>query len=448
MSFTSSLFIFIFLPAILLCLYLLRRTHVPETILSGFIVLISLIFYAWSGINGLLVILVLSLTNYILAYGISHFPYPGVLRRLLLTTGVILNIGLLVIYRFFPNAPLGLSFFTFLSVAYLADVYLNKFPPQRSLLRYLEYIFLFPKAAMGPITRYDQLHEDLLRHQISSEHTYMGIRRFCIGFAKKVLLADQIGVFADAAFQAGTSIPAGYAWIGLISYTLQLYLDFSSYSDMAIGLGLILGIRLPENFDYPYLSKTIQEFWRRWHISLGSWFRDYIYIPLGGNRNGRLRTYLNLLTVFFLTGLWHGSSINFILWGLLHGVAQLMERGPLGRFLKKIPSFVQRMYALSIIMVGWVFFRTDSFSGALRYLGSLVGIGQNTAVSLEMIKALTPQYWFFLLLSLFAAFPIAHRIPDRWKQHWLADLLLIFVFSIAVCFMTAGNYSPFIYARF
>ena len=448
MSFTSTLFLFIVLPLILLCLFLLNHFRVPELVISSFTAILSLVFYAWSGITNLLIMLALSLINYILARCISRCPAGCSARRLLLGLGVVLNIGLLIAYRFFPNVPLGLSFFTFLSVAYLADTFWDKISAERSLIRYMEYIFLFPKVSMGPITRYSQLSDDLQQHQINAENTYLGIRRFCIGFSKKILLANQVGLAADAMFQAGTSIPAGYAWIGLLSYTLQLYLDFSSYSDMAIGLGLILGIHLPENFDYPYIAKTIQEFWRRWHISLSSWFRDYVYIPLGGNRKGKLRTYCNLLIVFFLTGIWHGSSWNFVIWGLFHGLFQLLERGPLGRFLKKSPRWFQHAYTLLIVMLGWVFFRADTFSGALIYLGNLVGIGKDAAVSLEMVKVLTPQYWFFLIISLMTAFPVSHRISDRWKQHWITDYLLILVFILAVCFMAAGNYNPFIYARF
>ncbi len=448
MSFTSAIFIFIVLPFILLCLYLLHRLHAPEPVISGFIAAVSLAFYAWGGIINLLIMLVLSLINYILARCISRAAANAVLRKLLLGSGAALNIGLLIVYRFFPTVPLGLSFFTFLSVAYLADTYWDKIPAERGIIRYTEYIFLFPRVSMGPITRYSQLSSDLQHHQITVENAYLGIRRFCIGFSKKILLANQTGLAADAMFQAGSSIPVDYAWIGLLSYTLQIYLDFSSYSDMAIGLGLILGLHIPENFDYPYIAQTIQEFWRRWHISLSSWFRDYVYIPLGGNRKGKFRTYCNLLTVFFLTGLWHGASWNFVIWGLFHGIFQLLERGPVGRFLKKMPAWFRHAYTLLVVMIGWVFFRADTFSGALIYLRNLAGIDGDAAVSLEMVKVLTPQYWFFLIISLLAAFPVAHRLSDRWKRHWVTDCLLMLAFILALCFMAAGNYNPFIYARF
>lgn len=301
---------------------------------------------------------------------------------------------------------------------------------------------------MGPITRYEQIRDDLHYHKITEKNTYLGIRRFCIGFSKKILLANQMGMTADAMFLSGTDIPVGYAWIGILSYTLQIYLDFSAYTDMAIGLGLIFGIRLPENFNYPYIAKSIQEFWRRWHISLSTWFRDYVYIPLGGNRKGNTRTYINLLVVFLLTGIWHGSSWNFILWGLFHGLFQLLERGPFGKMLKKIPPLLQHFYTLLVVMAGWVFFRCVTLENTLAYFKSLIGISTAPAVSLDMIKALTPQYFFFLSASILCSFPITHKIPDNHKTHWIIDCVFLMTFLIAVCFMAAGNYNPFIYARF
>ena len=448
MNLTSLCFLFAFLPALLMILYLLRRFHASDLIVSGLIAAASLLFYAWGGLANLLILLTSSLINYMLSRLISHFASLLSVRRIMLWIGIILNIGLLAVYRFLPNAPLGLSFFAFVSVAYITDVYWEKTSGEHNLIRYIEYIFFFPKVCMGPITRYGQLAEDLHCHRITENNTYLGIRRFCIGFSKKILLANQMGAAADAMFEAATAIPAGYAWIGLLSYTLQIYLDFSSYTDMAIGLGLILGIRLPENFNYPYIAKNIQDFWRRWHISLSLWFRDYVYIPLGGNRRGKLRTYCNLLTVFLLTGIWHGASWSFVIWGLFHGIFQLLERSPLGRLLKKAPSLLQHLYTMLIVMAGWVFFRSDTLTHALTYFKSLAGTVPDPAVSLNMMKALTPQYYFFLGISLLAAFPIAQRIPEKWKAHWSLDCILLLVFVLAVCYMAAGNYNPFIYARF
>lgn len=444
MSFTSLPFIFIFLPVILLGLFLLRRFRLPDLVISGFIAVTSLLFYAWGGITSLLLLLSLGMGNYILACCISRFTSG---RKILLWAGVALNAGALIVCRFIPIAPLGLSFFTFTSIAYIVDVYWGRIPPEHNIARYIEYIFLFPKVCMGPITRYGQLSDNLHNHKITEDNVYLGIRRFCIGFSKKILLANQMGLAADTIFQSPSTVSAGYAWLGLLSYTLQIYLDFSAYSDMAIGLGLILGIHLPENFNYPYIATTIQDFWRRWHISLSSWFRDYVYIPLGGNRKGKFRTSCNLITVFLLTGIWHGASWNFVIWGIFHGVFQLLERGPMGRFLKKLPSVFQHVYALSVIMIGWVFFRTESFTKAIAYLGSLVGIGAHSS-SLEIVKTLTPQYYFFLAISLLVAFPVTQKLPTRWRQHFLSDCALMLLFMIALCYMAAGNYNPFIYARF
>lgn len=448
MSFTSLPFICIFLPIVLFSLYLLWRFHVPDSIISGFIAISSLLFYAWGGVANLLLLLGLGMANYVLTCCISRFPAGTSGRKILLWAGIVLNVGLLITFRFIPATPLGLSFFTFTSIAYIADVYWGKIPPERNMVRYMEYTLLFPKVCMGPITRYGQLSGNLCSHQITADNAYLGIRRFCIGFSKKVLLANQMGLVADTMFQSKTALSAGYAWLGLLSYTLQIYLDFSAYSDMAIGLGLILGIRLPENFDYPYIARTIQDFWRRWHISLSSWFRDYVYIPLGGNRKGKLRTSCNLITVFLLTGIWHGASWNFVIWGIFHGIFQLLERGPMGRFLKKLPAIFQYAYALLVVMTGWVFFRAENLARAITYLGSLIGMGPRHSPTLEIVKALTPQYYFFLAVSLLAAFPVVRRVPATLKQHLLSDCVLMLIFIIALGYMAAGNYNPFIYARF
>lgn len=448
MNLASLLFLFIFLPILLTAIYILRRLHASELIISGFIVIASLLFYAWGGLFNLLLLLALSLVNYAFSKIICHISSEAFMRKFLLFCGIGLNTGLLISYRFFPNPPIGLSFFIFMSLAYIIDVYQSEDSLEYSLIRYLEYIFLFPKICMGPITRYGQLKEDLHYHKITESNTYLGIRRFCVGFCKKILLANQMGAAADAMFQSGASIPVGYAWVGILSYTLQIYLDFSAYTDMAIGLGLVLGIHLPENFNYPYAAKSIQDFWRRWHISLSSWFRDYVYIPLGGNRKGKLRTYANLLTVFLLTGIWHGTSWNFIIWGGFHGMLQLFERSPLGKLLRKTPVLLQHIYALVMVMAGWVFFRSDTLKDALAYFRCLLGTSPTSEVSLNMMKALTPQYFFFLAISILAVSPIAHKIPKNRKMHWSFDCALLMTFILAICFMAAGNYNPFIYARF
>lgn len=465
MNFTSSLFIFYFLPVVLLGLLLLKVLKAKDTVISCFILAASLVFYAWDGIINLGIILLISILNYLAARLIERSSHA----KGVFVTSIIVNVGILAGYKYtsffingiigrllpigevtlsLPKIPLGLSFFTFLSIAYLTDVYKKKIAAEHNILKYLEYIFLFPKATMGPITRYGSMKADLYSHNTNSDNAYQGILRFCIGFAKKVLLADQMALMADTIFAATGTLHPLYSWVGILSYTLQIYLDFSAYSDMAIGIGQVFGLTILENFNYPYISKSIKEFWRRWHISLSSWFRDYIYIPLGGNRKGQLITYRNQLIVFFLTGLWHGASFNFIVWGLYYGVFLLLEKTRPGALLEKLPKAVQHIYALLVVMIGWVFFRSDNLTNSLIYIGSMFGITDGTLNNLDIAKSFTPHYFFLLGCSILACTPIAKVAGSKLKCGILKDIAVLVLFFIALCYMVSSSYSPFIYARF
>lgn len=464
MNFTSVVFIFIFLPIVLLGLWILKKLRVKESFISGYILMASLIFYGWGGIGNLFIILILSILNYL----ISMILQSGERRKYCLAFGVLINLTVLLGYKYtdfavnsirsffsmepvslhIPAVPLGLSFFTFLSIAYLVDVYEGRINAERNVVRYLEYVFFFPKVTMGPITRMETMQKDLNCHKISLDNVYDGVLRFCIGFAKKVLLANQMALVADVVFAQEGYVAALFAWLGIVSYSLQIYLDFSAYSDMAIGLGKILGVTIIENFDYPYISQSIKEFWRRWHISLSTWFRDYVYIPLGGNRKGTLATYRNLMIVFLLTGLWHGASWNFIVWGLYFGIFLLLERGGLARILEKIPRCFRHIYALFVVMIGWVFFRADSLSAGIEYLKSMFGITSGSVKNLAVLKTLTPHYFFFLAVSLLACTPIVKIIGKRINKPGLRDVLIMFFFFLSLCYMVASSYNPFIYTRF
>lgn len=464
MNFTSVVFIFIFLPIVLLGLWILKKLRVREDIISMYIFIISLTFYGWGGVGNLVIVLALSILNYCLSRKLEI--EKG--RKCWLTIGVFLNLAVLLGYKYtnfavnsirtllsmepislpIPSPPLGLSFFTFLSIAYLADIYKRRIHVERNIIRYLEYVFFFPKVTMGPITRMGTMQKELGGQNISLDNVYDGIIRFCIGFVKKVMLANSVAVVADAIFSAGGRVAAPVAWLGILSYSLQIYLDFSAYSDMAVGLGKVFGITIIENFNYPYISQSIKEFWRRWHISLSTWFRDYVYIPLGGNKKGTLATYRNLMVVFFLTGLWHGASWNFIVWGLYFGVFLLLERVGLMRVLDKLPRWVRHIYVLIVVMIGWVFFRAENLGAGIEYLGCMIGISSGSFQDLAILKTLTPQYFFFLAISILACTPVAKVIGKKVNVPVLRDILILILFFLSLCYMAASSYNPFIYTRF
>ncbi len=464
MNFTSVVFIFIFLPIVLLGLGILKRLRVKNDIISGYLLAASLVFYGWGGISNLVIVLVLSILNYMIS--MKLVGREGKKRWLLI--GITMNLVVLLGYKYtnfavnsirtlfsmeqislpIPASPLGLSFFTFLSIAYLVDVYKERVCVQRNVIRYLEYVFFFPKVTMGPITRMETMQGDLCSHKISLDNIYNGIIRFCVGFIKKILLANQVAIVADAVFTAEGPVAAPFAWLGILSYSMQIYLDFSAYSDMAIGLGEIFGVTIIENFNYPYISQSIKEFWRRWHISLSTWFRDYVYIPLGGNQKGMLATYRNLMIVFFLTGLWHGASWNFIVWGLYFGVFLLLERIGLESLLKKVPAVFRHLYALFVVMIGWVFFRADSLGASLEYLKCMFGVASGSIENLAILKTLTPQYFFFLGVSFLACTPIAKILGNKIRVPAVRDILILVLFFLSLCYMVASSYNPFIYTRF
>ena len=374
-------FLFGFLPAVLVCYFLLPARW--RTGRNTVLLIFSLAFYCWGGVALLPALLVSCVGNWAAAlwaapgrrgrkavYGIAlagnllmlgYFKYTGFLLENLQALGLDVTVPSIAL-------PAGISFFTFQAMAYLTDVYRGTIPAERSLPRLTLFMAFFPQLLQGPILRYGEFAPALTQRQENSEDAAAGATRFCFGLAKKVLLADSLGVIADAAFSSGDRLTMSLAWLGGIAYTLQLYFDFSGYTDMAIGLGRIFGFRLPENFNYPYISKSASEFWRRWHMTLSFWFRDYVYIPLGGNRCSRGRQILNLMAVWMLTGLWHGSAWNFVLWGLYYALLLMGEKFLWGKFLEKLPAAVRHVYALVLIIIGWVLFR----SGSLAQVGQMV----------------------------------------------------------------------------
>jgi len=356
--------------------------------------------------------------------------------------------------------PIGISFYTFQTMSYTIDVYYGKVKANRNFIDFGAYfgayVTMFPQLIAGPIVRYADINEQLKSRKTSVSKFAQGVERFIIGLAKKMMFANTFGYIADSIFMHNPAdLSTGTAWLGIIAYSLQIYFDFSAYSDMAIGLGKMFGFDILENFNYPYISRSIKEFWRRWHISLSTWFRDYLYIPLGGNRKGGNRTYVNLFIVFFITGMWHGSSWNFIIWGLFHGLFLVIERIGFDKILEKTWRPVQHFYALFIALIGWVFFRAEDLPQAIQYLISMAGVNEGV---LRTDVFLNNETIITLLLGFILATPVYKPVRERIKEYTKTSfgaipLLVYYVFLgtllfVSVALISAGTYNPFIYFRF
>ncbi|MBI5921695.1 MAG: MBOAT family protein [Betaproteobacteria bacterium] len=475
MLFSSTLFIFLFLP-ITLSAYLLLPWRLKNLWLLG----TSLLFYFWGEAGYSLVMIASIGINF--AFGKAVANSASKLRaKRWLTSAVAFNITLLAVFKYANfltdnlnyllvtlhfqtvslnpvHLPLGISFFTFHALSYVIDVYRGDAPVQRKITNFGLYIALFPQLIAGPILRYHDVAWQITDRKHDSDLFLSGIGRFVVGFAKKMLLANGLGEIADTVFAIPSrELNSACAWIGIVCYTLQLYFDFSGYSDMAIGLGRMFGFRFLENFNYPYISHTVQEFWRRWHISLSNWFRDYLYIPLGGNKTNRARVYFNLIVVFVLCGFWHGASWTFIFWGLYHGLFLVLERLGLAALLAKLPRFFQHTYLLIVVTVGWVFFRSDTLPHALIFVKALFGAGPSETV---YSAAALLNNWTLLLLGagVIGATPIAGWLRSMVLRQLRGGMACGYtfveygttcgLFVLSCAFLAAGTYNPFIYFRF
>ncbi len=483
MLFSSPIFLFLYLPIFLFIYYLLPAPqtstgHRSMTWKNAFLFGASLIFYAW-GEGFIVAVLLLSAgINFVAGHLIERGQ-----RRAGLWLSLLGSLSLLFYYKYsnfavdsargFAEAfslpiadsmqlaaialPIGISFYTFQGISYTLDIYWGRIRANKSFINYGTYVAMFPHQIAGPIVRYADIAPELAERHVTVEKFGIGAERFIIGLAKKVLLANTFASLADQIFNARlTDINTPTAWLGIVAYALQIYFDFSGYSDMAIGLGKMVGFDFKENFNYPYVARSVQDFWRRWHISLSSWFRDYVYIPLGGNRGSEFKTYRNLLIVFFVTGLWHGASLNFIVWGLFHGVFLLIERAGLGKRLDRAPAFVGHVYTLLVVLVGWVFFRAVDLNSAVAYLGKMIGLGsQSTVVAYPPSFFLSAEVIVSLVLAFILATPVYHRFQRIWKNlpalgpRELAYSVALFgLFVMAVMYLAADTYNPFIYFRF
>ncbi|MEJ5365515.1 MAG: MBOAT family O-acyltransferase [Desulfosoma sp.] len=485
MVFASPIFLFLFLPFTLAGHFLLAQKY-----RNVFLLLVSLVFYAWGEPRYIAVILFSVLLNYggaILLHRSAERPVFGITEKRALALVVIVNLLILVYYKYanflIANIntvltscglspiehepvplPIGISFFTFQAMSYVIDISCKHAPLQRNPLHCGLYIALFPQLIAGPIVRYRQIAAQIASRTVSLPGFSSGVKRFIFGLSKKVLVANPLGQVADTMFAfPAVQLTPGMAWLGLVCYSLQIYYDFSGYSDMAIGLGRMFGFEFPENFHYPYASRSLREFWRRWHMTLSSWFRDYLYIPLGGNRISPARTALNLWLVFFLCGLWHGAGWTFLAWGTLHGFYLVLERTSLWQSL--VPRLwrpLQHMYTLTLVVLGWVFFRAESVSYALGYLERLFGFGHAGPATQDVLLYCDPKtLWTLGIGCLFAA-PLAPAWSEKLRARILraaSDLtraafslghyaLLAFLLLASAAHLAAGTYNPFIYFRF
>ncbi len=439
--------------AVGLCM-LARWTKRPW-VRNGLLLLFSLAFYAWGEPTYVFLMLGAILANYLLAFRVRE-------SRLVFVCAVALDLGMLAVFKYLdllisaanglfrlnlPGAhlalPIGISFYTFQILSYVIDVRRGDVPPARNLVDFAAYVSMFPQLIAGPIVRYVDVAADLRRLNGDISTAAAGARRFCMGLAKKVLLANTLASAADTAFGMTGSLNFGGAWAGLIAYALQIYFDFSGYSDMAIGLGKMLGFSFPENFRYPYVSLSVKEFWRRWHLSLSTWFRDYLYIPLGGSRRGKGRTLLNLLIVFALCGLWHGADWTFLLWGLWHGLFLCLERLS---FMKKLqealPKWVRWCYTALVALLGWVLFRADNLGMALQYAGNLFSL-EGVWIS----EVLTVQSGAALLAGIVCCLPLPRPRQNALTETIYTLMALTLLAACALC-LAGGTYNPFIYFRF
>lgn len=463
MVFSSMVFMCIFLPVVFILHCILPGIRLKNALL----LLASVLFYAYGEPVYIILLFVSTLLNYFCACLIESSKY----KKVILTLAVICNLGILIVFKYTDfilgtvntltglhlplpqiRMPIGISFFTFQAMSYVIDVYRGTTKAQKNYAKVLLYISFFPQLIAGPIVKYHDIAQEIDNRTQSLEGVSLGIRRFSAGLCKKVLISNTMGLVADQLFGASAgNINAAGAWLGAISYMLQIYFDFSGYSDMAIGLGWMFGFHFKENFNYPYISGSIREFWRRWHISLSGWFLEYLYIPLGGNRKGKFRTVVNKMIVFLCTGIWHGAAVNFLFWGIYHGCFLMLEEYVpwIGRKGSKLKAVFQHIYALLVVCIGFVFFRADTISQGLFWIKEMfTGFTWNAAAMSFAVQQITPVFLVTLAGALIACCPVIKTVNNK---KWYAPFAYVCsLLGLVVCMLSlaSGTYNPFIYFRF
>lgn len=465
MLFTSISFLYYFLPALIIIYFI-----TPKKYKNIILLIASLLFYFYGEPKYVFLMVLEIIIAYIGAILIDKYKNQS--KSILIIT-LFIHVFLLIIFKYtdfiiqtindISNAnikllnialPIGISFYTFQIISYIIDVYNGKVKVQRNIIKLATYVSLFPQLVAGPIVRYQTVEKELDNRTHSFNNFAYGIRRFSIGLAKKVLIANALGELCSKT-SATSEETVVFFWIFGISYMLQLYFDFSAYSDMAIGLGRIFGFHFPENFNYPYISKSITEFWRRWHISLSTWFKDYVYIPLGGNRDGKYKQIRNILIVWLLTGIWHGANWTFLIWGLLFGIILIIEKIFLNKFMEKLPSFIRRIYVLFIVMILFIIFSSDNMSVALSNIKGLFGMNGEAFINdytLHYLKSYLPV----LIIALFGATPFIKILIDKLRKNKyingiiniLEPILIVVILVVVTSYLIDNSYNPFLYFRF
>lgn len=466
MVFSSTIFLCVYLPLVLLGYYIC-----PKKGRNLFLLIASLVFYAWGEPKYVFLMIFSILVNYIFGRLMDKHRENKKRLKLMLVLSVVIDIGLLSVFKYTDfiitnvNAifganfdllnialPIGISFYTFQAMSYTIDVYRNDVRVQKNLIDFGMYITMFPQLIAGPIVRYADVQDQLAERSVTTVDFSEGVMRFVVGLGKKVLLANQMGAVWSEIYALGGDVSALMAWTGAIAYTFQIYFDFSGYSDMAIGLGRMFGFKFPENFRYPYQSVSITDFWRRWHITLSTWFKEYLYIPLGGNRRGLTRQALNLLIVWSLTGFWHGAGWNFVLWGLYYFVILFIEKLFLLKALDKLPKFFRHVYALLLIIIGWVIFASDDVSVLLPFLGSM--FGANGAIGgMDVYTLLTKAA--LLVICCVASTELPKKLflsaagaMNEKAAFTLKSVLTIALLALSMILLIGDSYNPFLYFRF
>ena len=461
MVFSSLLFLFIFLP-IFLAIYFITPAKFRNFILFA----ASLLFYAWGEPIYVSIMIFSTILDYSCGRLIDHFRAHRFLPKVGLGLSLMGNLGLLCYFKyadfFIHNInsafgtnwellklalPIGISFYTFQTMSYTIDLYRGKIGVQKNIINFAAYVTMFPQLVAGPIVTYDNVEKELNSRTITFERFGEGSIRFIEGLGKKVLLANNIGLLWDRIHQLPIhELSMGEAWLGMIAFGLQLYFDFSGYSDMAIGLGHMLGFTFPENFNHPYISTSVTEFWRRWHMTLGGWFREYVYIPLGGNRTSKPRFYANIFVVWFLTGFWHGAGWNFIIWGLLFGILMVIERSFLLKLLEKCPRLLRHAYLLIIILISWVFFSHDYLGEGISYLKAMFGQGHNVFFNTQTCYLIS-NFYILLILGVLFATPVMKNLKNKVPQ-WILYFFYVATLILSTAYLVDSTFNPFLYFRF
>lgn len=464
MVFSSLVFLFAYLPITLLAYYL-----VPRQGRNIFLFIVNLIFYGWGEPKLVLLMVFNIFFNYIGGWLVDKYRADAKKKKLFLILTCVLDIGILAVFKYtgmitetlnmlpFLNIPelqislpIGISFYTFQTMSYVIDVYRDDAPVSKNFINFGTYVALFPQLIAGPIVRYRDVAEQLVNRRETLEMFTRGVKLFMVGLAKKVIIANTMGTLTTNIFATTDENGVVGTWVGMIAYTFQIYFDFSGYSDMACGLGNMLGFEFLKNFNYPYIAKSITDFWRRWHISLSTWFKEYVYIPLGGNRKGVKRQILNLLIVWGLTGLWHGAAYNFVLWGLYYGLLLILEKFVLKKFLDRLPSFVQHIYTLFIVIIGWGLFYFTDVGQLGEFMADLFNFGNGICgdQAFNLIMSNLPM----LIIAAVASTPLAAMLYNRFEHTrfmWIPETLYCMgVLGVSTASLVNQSYNPFLYFRF